>query len=176
MYPDYHFKGGTADITVHEKKTDGSLKELTSAAGGACGGINVDHAFMKVMEQIVGSDILKTLKYESMEDYIELVREFETKKRAVVPDKDGKTRVLVPLSLVNYLKKKNKNGFPEALKQTKFAETITFSKQKLLFINDVFRDLFEPTINNIVTIMRYSQAEELRKRENHFNGWWIFRL
>ena len=38
----YLFTGGTIDITVHEVQSDGHLKELYNANGGAWGGAFVD--------------------------------------------------------------------------------------------------------------------------------------
>lgn len=40
--------GGTADITVHEKLSDGCLKELCRATGGDCGGTCVDLEYIQV--------------------------------------------------------------------------------------------------------------------------------
>ncbi|KAL3879860.1 hypothetical protein ACJMK2_032139 [Sinanodonta woodiana] len=37
--------GGTIDITVHEVLSDGKLKELHKASGGAWGGTQVDEAY-----------------------------------------------------------------------------------------------------------------------------------
>jgi hypothetical protein len=34
--------GGTSDITVHEKLSNGMLMELCRASGGDCGGTSVD--------------------------------------------------------------------------------------------------------------------------------------
>ncbi|XP_052819947.1 heat shock 70 kDa protein 12B-like [Mya arenaria] len=38
--------GGTADISVHERKPDGTLKEIHKASGGPWGGIYVDENYM----------------------------------------------------------------------------------------------------------------------------------
>jgi hypothetical protein len=47
MYQHIFFKGGTADISVHEKLIDCSLKELHKASGGPWGGTVVDDNFLE---------------------------------------------------------------------------------------------------------------------------------
>jgi len=37
---------GTADITVHEKISNGHQKELCHASDGDCGGTSIDNAFI----------------------------------------------------------------------------------------------------------------------------------
>ena len=39
-----YLPGGTVDITVHEVQTNGTLKELDKASGGAWGGTRVTHS------------------------------------------------------------------------------------------------------------------------------------
>jgi hypothetical protein len=46
------FSGGTADITVHEKLSNGRLKELCRASGGDCGGTSVDNAFYEMFVKL----------------------------------------------------------------------------------------------------------------------------
>ncbi|CAG2206561.1 unnamed protein product [Mytilus edulis] len=58
--------GGTVDITVHEKRNDGSLKESCRASGGDYGGTGVDQEFMKMMENITGTEAMKAFKRKSL--------------------------------------------------------------------------------------------------------------
>ncbi|WAR14084.1 HS12A-like protein [Mya arenaria] len=46
--------GGTADISVHERKSDGTLKEIHKASGGPWGGIFVDENYMKMSRRLYG--------------------------------------------------------------------------------------------------------------------------
>ncbi|XP_052761219.1 heat shock 70 kDa protein 12B-like [Mya arenaria] len=54
--------GGTADISVHERKPDGTLKEIHKASGGPWGGIFVDKNYMKMLDRLYGEETLIDLR------------------------------------------------------------------------------------------------------------------
>lgn len=64
------------------------MVELLFVSGGLWGGKFVDDVFMKFFCDIVGEKILYLLKEEVMEDYVEICRSFEMKKRIVLLDKN----------------------------------------------------------------------------------------
>ena len=70
----YHFfvsTGGTVDITVHEVRSDKSLKEIHRASGGPWGGIKVDDAFQEYLLELFGFEIIESL---AKNEVIELER------------------------------------------------------------------------------------------------------
>ncbi|XP_052803675.1 heat shock 70 kDa protein 12B-like [Mya arenaria] len=73
--------GGTADISVHEKQANGTLKEIHKASGGPWGGIYVDDNYITMLSEVFGTRAIEELKREEMADYFDILREFETKKR-----------------------------------------------------------------------------------------------
>lgn len=75
------YTGGTADISVHEKQPNGKLKEIHKASGGPWGGIYVDENYMRMLKKVFGGQAVEKLKKEEMVDYLDILREFETKKR-----------------------------------------------------------------------------------------------
>lgn len=87
--------GGTADITVHEKVKEGRLRELHQATGGACGGTAVDAAFENRLTEILGENIMKTLREKKTETYLDIFREFEIAKRAIIQNKTGYIRMTI---------------------------------------------------------------------------------
>lgn len=46
------------DITVHETQRDGTVRELYKANGGPWGGTQIDRAFLKFLEDLVGTDVM----------------------------------------------------------------------------------------------------------------------
>lgn len=66
---------------MHEKQAKGKLKEIHKASGGPWGGIYVDENYMRMLEKIFGRVAVEKLKKEEMGDYLDILREFETKKR-----------------------------------------------------------------------------------------------
>ncbi|XP_069130722.1 heat shock 70 kDa protein 12B-like isoform X2 [Argopecten irradians] len=146
--------GGTLDITVHQRQPDKTLKELHAATGGAFGGKSVDDAFEYFLSEIVGSENIKTLKEDNMEDYIHLIREFEMKKRQINEEKPEKISIQVPFALVELLKKdKKRKGIDNAVKNSRFSSNITSARQKIQIQNPEFRKFFQPTIDGIIKNM-----------------------
>ncbi|KAH3833639.1 gamma-aminobutyric acid receptor subunit alpha-6-like isoform X2 [Dreissena polymorpha] len=96
--------GGTIDITIHQVCAGGNLKEIHRASGGDWGGTMVDEAFMDFLGMITDKKAVQRFKDESMEDYIELLRDFEIKKRALDNTKEGKVTIKIPVSLSDLAK------------------------------------------------------------------------
>ncbi|XP_060077647.1 heat shock 70 kDa protein 12A-like [Ylistrum balloti] len=153
--------GGTADITVHEKQPDDSLKELLAATGGAFGGKNVDDAFKSFLEDVVGKDTIEKFKNECMEDFIDIFREFETKKRSVTSDegKSNKVTMTMPVSLNDVVKKNSPRGqkltLNDVVPNSIYGNEVNFAKknQKLHISHKEFVKLFKPAVDGIIKHM-----------------------
>lgn len=142
--------GGTADITVHEKMENGKIKEVHCACGGAMGGKSVDDAFLKFLEDIVGKDAMDAFKGESMEDYVELLREFESKKRETGTDKT-KVNVSIPVALKSVVKRTKSANLEDVVNQSDFNKTVKFSRnQKLQILQSEFKQFYHKTVASIV--------------------------
>lgn len=72
--------GGTADITVHQKASNGQLKELHRAIGNDYGGTSVDRMFLKMLEKVFGENIMKSLKEQDPLGYLSLLRDLSPPK------------------------------------------------------------------------------------------------
>ncbi|XP_061181980.1 heat shock 70 kDa protein 12B-like isoform X2 [Saccostrea echinata] len=147
--------GGTADITVHHKIDDGSLEEMREASGGPWGGKSVDDEFEKYIEEIIGEESMKELKKSSFDDYLELMRNFELKKRSAKPGKEGNTHLSVPLGLVQIVKRdKSRKSLEKAIEMSPHAGKVTFENWKLKWKNEDFLRFFESTIKKIKEHLR----------------------
>lgn len=142
--------GGTADITVHLRSGEGTLDEVRPASGGPWGGKSVDDRFEKFLGEVIGNDLVEDLKQNFMEDYLDLFREFESKKRNIATVKTGKVHMKIPLTVQSLVKKKLKKTVPDVLKESSYAESVHFANMKLHMSVDIFKDLFKPTIEGIV--------------------------
>ncbi|WAR14317.1 HS12B-like protein, partial [Mya arenaria] len=71
--------GGTADISVHERNPDGTLKEILKSSGGPWGGIFVDENYMKMLGRLTtqaypdfttdpGCELIGTITLENSSD------------------------------------------------------------------------------------------------------------
>ncbi|CAC5408557.1 unnamed protein product [Mytilus coruscus] len=93
--------GSTADITVHQINGDGSLKEVVPASGGPWDSKSIDEAFHSFLKKICGPKVMEELRETELEDFIDLFREFETKKRSIRVDQTNKVVVTLPVRIVN---------------------------------------------------------------------------
>lgn len=148
--------GGTADITVHEKLSDGCLKELCRATGGKCGGTYVDLEYIQMLISILGESLIEIFKRENPDSYLDLIREFETKKRTIKSSSDiKKVNMVIPMTVVNKLCKTHINkDFKSALASSQFSDSIVIRGDKVRIDTDVFKKLFDKTIENILELIQ----------------------
>lgn len=150
LYPFFIYSGGTADITVHERQPDGLLEEVVPPSGGAWGGTAIDDAYLRFLENVFGEKVVQDLKLKELEDYTELIHEFEVKKRSIKTDTITDIVITMPVGLMNIIKK-HCGGVDAAIKKSQHSDSISVSGQQKLCVNpQKFRDLFESTIKSLL--------------------------
>ncbi|CAC5408686.1 unnamed protein product [Mytilus coruscus] len=143
--------GGTADITVHQRQKDKSLKEVIPPSGGPWGGTAVEKAFLDFMVDLLCKDVIDGLKEEGLEDYFLPLHEFEIRKRSIKlkADDDKDIRIQMSVSLMD-LVKQCRGGISSHVRKTKFKDLVSTDGQKLHIKADIFRTLFKSTINKLI--------------------------
>ncbi|XP_052673330.1 heat shock 70 kDa protein 12A-like [Crassostrea angulata] len=160
--------GGTADITVHQKCEDNTLEEVLPASGGPWGGKAVDDRFMNFLKELVGENVWEEFQKVNMDDYLDIMRCFESKKRTIVPEKSGKTRMTIPQTLVKLSTRSHGvKSFKEVIqKNDTHKNNVGYDTGKLVWNNDFFRGFFKKTIDGIVKhideIIQESEARDIR--------------
>jgi len=76
-----YFVDMTADITVLQQNYNCKLKELFRATEDDCGGASVDDRFYKMLEEIVGRNVIAELKENCTVDWLDLLRKVSIKKK-----------------------------------------------------------------------------------------------
>ncbi|KAL3885515.1 hypothetical protein ACJMK2_025568 [Sinanodonta woodiana] len=150
--------GGTVDITVHQVIEGGGLKEIHKASGGAWGGTKVDEAYRQFLISIVGNPIFQKFINKHMDDYLDITREFEIKKRTIGPLTDSResgtdhSNVVIrfPLALKKVFEEETGEDFHAAIKQTAFSEQITLSRDKLKVDARIIKRFFDEATRSIV--------------------------
>ncbi|KAH3825516.1 heat shock 70 kDa protein 12B-like [Dreissena polymorpha] len=142
--------GGTIDITVHEVCLGGELKEVHKATGGAWGGTVVDQAFMDFLGQLIGKDKLDNFKKDQMEDYLDLMRDFEVKKRATDLTTDRKVTLRLAIELLEVLEANNRQIMTQFMQTFKHASKIALVSGKLRLNFEIFRSFFVDAVDNIL--------------------------
>ncbi|XP_045204106.2 heat shock 70 kDa protein 12A-like [Mercenaria mercenaria] len=142
--------GGTVDITVHEVMEDGKLKELHKASGGAWGGTKVDEAFRQFIIKLVGGPVVKKFQDKHMEDYLEIFRDFEIKKRDIGPTRNGKITIRMPISLMELFEQYTDETLKEAIPQTSFADQLSITGDKMRCDASVFKIFFQEPVDSVI--------------------------
>lgn len=142
--------GGTVDITVHEVQFNGTLKELDKASGGAWGGTRVDESFKEMLEEIVGGGMLEEFALSHTADYIDLFRDFETKKRNVKDDSPGKITIRIPITLQELYEERAEGEIKKKIRQTKYKDDLTWVGDRLRIDKPRFVELFSAACDGMV--------------------------
>ncbi|KAJ8311225.1 hypothetical protein KUTeg_011223 [Tegillarca granosa] len=91
--------GGTVDITVREVLEDRTLKELHKATGSDWGGLSINKAFLNVLEDLFGTELIEEFKDKCKTDYYEFESDIEMKKRTIKIDQSTKVSIHCPSGL-----------------------------------------------------------------------------
>ncbi|KAK3600051.1 hypothetical protein CHS0354_012742 [Potamilus streckersoni] len=143
--------GGTVDITVHEVLSGGKLKELQKSTGGAWGGTQVDEAYKKFINIIVGDLVYQRFSKEMKEVQLEMFRDFEIKKRSIAPNKDSDIKLRIPHELQKIFKDETREDLCAAIKKTKYAAEVNLVGDKLIVKASIMQSLFSNTIDCIIS-------------------------
>lgn len=120
----YVFIGETTVVaTVFEIK-DSSITELYRDIGCGWGGRQVDEAFKQMLIKIVGAPVIMELYRENQDDYEEMFRDFEFRKR--IKYRAGqKICIRIPHSLVKLFEDATGETIYESISNTKLVGKIT---------------------------------------------------
>ena len=157
IYHKYFPTGGTIDITVHQVEKTRTLKELHKANGGDWGGAKVNKAFEDLLAAVIGPDVYEIIQFKHRDDYLDLIREIETKKRNIAPTDTGKINIRLPQSIFeNYyemnkvpLKDKDKADLSNGRRIS-----IKIDGDKLRINANVIQGLLAETCDSIVAQVR----------------------
>jgi molecular chaperone DnaK (HSP70) len=148
------FSGGTADITVHEKLSNGSLKELCRASGGDCGGTSVDNAFFQILVKLVGAPLLNAMKKQEPSAYLDIFREFEALKRTVYTDKEDKVTISIPRAILDAMCKKHlKEDFEAIVQSSPYHDKMILRYDKMRIDTNLIIDMFKQASERIIELI-----------------------
>ena len=136
----------TVDISLVQKNLDGSLKKLHAASGMQCGGTCVDKNYIEWLTQIFGKVVIERFKREYMEDYVDMLREFENKKRSIAPDTQGLITLRVSAALTRYHKESGEEQIVSKIERLSLKD-VQFHSNKLRVPVDLVRKWFQHPID-----------------------------
>ncbi|KAL4220205.1 Heat shock 70 kDa protein 12A [Mactra antiquata] len=145
--------GGTVDITLHKIGLSRELREVKPASGADSGGTMVDKKFEELLVSIIGQEVYGRFKKTETNDYLELMREFELKKRQI-RQTGGKVYISIripPALCDTYVSMTNRS-----LRQAVVAsdEDITMIGDKVHIKGTSLTNMFDQSINRSISSLR----------------------
>ena len=140
---------------MHEVQDNGTLKELHKANGGNWGGTKVDSFFRSLLASIVGNDVIEAFTTDHKYDYLELLRDFEIKKRTIYPDLAEKVTFKVPINLLETFREVHPGKDIKAVvtSNAKFKNQLTWTGDKIRMEANLTKTLFDESCKKIVDHM-----------------------
>ena len=136
---------------MHEVIEDGNLRELYKASGGAWGGTTVDKAYEDMLITIFGDKVFKKFKDESIQDYIDIFRTFELKKRGISATTEIDTVISLPATLVEVYNEETEGTVKTAVSKSGLAGMVTPEKGNKLRIKPaLMKKMFTTAVENTV--------------------------
>lgn len=150
-------------MTAFEVKPQEELHVLIHASWKDCSGIIVNTTFIQLMIDIVGEEFIDSYCQNNTADYLDLLRLFERKRYEKV-DEDiimREVTLKVPPTFVIKYKEKTGKDISQRVKETQFAKSLKWTKDKMRIDNDLFQSFFNPSCEKIV----YNVKQTLSKPE-----------
>ncbi|KAJ8298500.1 hypothetical protein KUTeg_025031 [Tegillarca granosa] len=153
--------GQRTEIRVIEQPFNINNIDAGPVVLGPYGGKRIDDEFRRFFNEVLPGMTLEELKEESLEDYIELFKEFELKKCMMTVTEPRNVSITLPIPLVELIKKSTEGmAINEWLENSPYPEVQLRRSQHLQIPSQVFENLFQPTIDNILNLMKKVFNEE----------------
>ena len=155
------------DITAHEIEDGDTINEIFHATGGDFGGTKVDKEFQDQLDGIFGKMLMDEFRRAHPSDWLELMNDFEVKKRSDRVMTGEITRIRLPANFINLLRHESATNYNAIIKkhlgQDYDDEEVKISKDYLCLGPRTMKRLFEPAIASIVDhLKRLLKKKELR--------------
>lgn len=157
------FAGGTADIAVHQKLSNGKLRELEKASGGDWGGTQVDKRFIGMLADVMGKETMVRFYRECVSDVFDLLKEFETSKRTITPESTGTIKIRLPVRLqeinleekhAQMTKSELRRAFSTTMNSSNHGDRISVKGDKLRVESSFAREMFSYSIKELIKCIR----------------------
>jgi len=149
---------------VHKKNPDGTLKELHPPSGGPWGGTFVDENYIKWLTEMFGEATMKQFKDDSMDDFIDMLREFEMQKKHIFSDKQDVVVFKIYLSLLECHEKSGDETIATKIVRMNLSEDVKIKKKCKLHVSaNIVRSWFHGPIDNTVRHITSILSEEATK-------------
>ena len=125
---------------------NGNIKEISQVTGGAYGGTKVDEEFVSLLKKFFGTSVVKTFRTSYPGEWLEMMNEFEMKKRGRRAYEGEATRLRLPRAFTALI---SDHGTPAAL-ATGYGDVRFVRNEYFCLESTAMKKLFEPVLNGIL--------------------------
>ncbi|CAG2250413.1 unnamed protein product [Mytilus edulis] len=136
--------GGTVDISAQQVLENGKLKIIHEECGGPWGGECINKQFVKMLVELFGKEVLNQFKRNNGDDFLQLLRDFEVKKKNLRVEGTESVTIRMPLSLIE------DSDISAAISRSRFSKMVRLKRDKLLIAGSLFETFFSETIKKII--------------------------
>ena len=159
--------GGTIDITIHEITPSGGLKEVHAASGGGWGGILVDEAFKRLLIDIIGEEVYSKFMKTETEDWLYLLRLFESRKKFICCTKKDKINMKLPVTLMDMFKNETRQDIRDRVAESKYSNMIHFTRGDIVryeasLMQSLFSESIDKTVSHVKYVLRDENAQDVK--------------
>ena len=130
---------------------DGNLRELLSANGGPWGGATVDQSFVDFLAKLANQDVVDAFKMKYASDFMDMLQEFEVKKRTIEPKLENRVNFRIPLSLMEEFSEQTGTELRNKVrKMSEFNGKVIIKAGFVRCNAEIAKELFSSTCNAIV--------------------------
>ena len=126
------------------------MRELFRVTGGDLGATRINRKFLLFLEEVFGKEVMNDLKYTARQDYLEMMTDFETKKKKVKANSEEKMRVKFPPSMAEFIVKYHGKSPKEFVRERNWGDDLECMKGKLQMSSKVIEILFKEPVDEIV--------------------------
>ncbi|XP_063447157.1 heat shock 70 kDa protein 12A-like [Mytilus trossulus] len=157
--------GGTVDISAQQVLENGELKIIHRECGGPWGGECINKQFLNMLKELFGKEVMKQFKNKHGDDFLQLLRDFEVKKKMFRVEEEESLTIRMPLSLIELFLDMKQSDVPTAIASSRFGETVRLKRDKLSFAGSLVEIFFSETIRNIidevVSILKHERCSDV---------------
>ncbi|VDI61861.1 Hypothetical predicted protein [Mytilus galloprovincialis] len=134
--------GGTVDISAQQVLENGELKIIHKECGGPWGGECINQQFVNMLKEIFGNEVMKQFKCNNGEDFLQLLRDFEVKKKNYKVEGKESVTIRMPLSLTELFIDIEGSDVATKIASSILNETVRLKRDKLYIARSIVDNFF----------------------------------
>ena len=117
---------------------------------------------------MIGKETIKQFEEKHRDDFLDLLGDFEVKKKTIKPQMDDAITFKIPIALHETYREVNKRDFSRSLMgKEELSQVVTFAGDKLRIqpdkVKELFKETFEQIVSHLKTIFRLPEVQGVGK-------------